>query len=420
MKIYKLLAFACVFLTAFGALGQSTRLSGHVVDSSGAVLPGSHIKVYQGDKVVKEAATSQSGDFEIVIDPGEYKIEISAPDFSTYTEVVRVAPGSGPLAITMSLAQLETSVEVTETRNQISVDPDSSLTTTVLDQDFIESLPDDEDELTAYLQQIAGSRGGTGGEGGFVIDGFSNGRVPPKDQIQEIRINNNPFSAEFSGPGWGRVEIITKPGTGEYRGNMNFMFRDESLNARNPFALTKPGYQQRNFNSNFSGPLIRNKLSLSMNLRNSENENSDTVRATLLLPNGLIQQLSNPVVMPNINRSVNARSQWAITANNTLNLNLEYERGDNKNAGVGGFNLLERASVRKSREFELQVRETAILSKTTVHEVRFEFGRDLSQQTPKTTGVAVNVLDSFFAGGGQNRSSNRDRNVEFGDLLMYS
>jgi hypothetical protein len=192
------------------------------------------------------------------------------------------------------------------------------------------------------------------------------------------------------------------------------------LNARNPFAVTKPGYQQRNFNSNFSGPLIRNKLSLNMNLRNSENENSDTIRATLLLPDGQIQQLGNPVVMPNVNRGLNARSQWAISTNNTLNFNVEYQRSDNKNQGVGGFNLAERASVRKSRNTEIQVRETAILTKSLVHETRFEYRTDHTSQAPKTAAVAVNVLDSFFAGGAQNRSSNNNRSTEFGDLLMYS
>jgi carboxypeptidase family protein len=417
----KVLFLVVLLIAAIGLFGQSARVTGHIVDSSGAVMPGAQIKVYQDDKVVKQGVSSPSGDFEIPVDPGEYKIEISAPDFGTYTEMVRVTPGMGPLAITMSLAQLETSVEVTETRNQISVDPDSSLNTTVLDKDFIDALPDDEDELTTYLQQIAGSRGGPGNNGGdFVIDGFSNGRVPPKDQIQEIRINNNPFSSEFSGVGFGRLEIITKAGTGDYHGNMNFMFRDESLNARNPFAATKPPYQQRNFNSNFSGPLIRNKLSLNMNLRNSDFENSDTIRATLLLPDGQIQQLGNPVVMPNINRNINARSQWAITNNNTLNFNVEYGRQDNKNQGVGGFNLAERASVRKTRNNEIQLRETAILTKSLVHETRFEFRTDRNSTTPITSAVAVNVQDSFFAGGGQNRTSNNNRSTEFGDLLMYS
>ena len=125
------------------AFGQGARLSGHIVDTSGAVMPGVQIKVYQGDRVAKAAASSQSGDFEIPIEPGEYKVEISAPDFSLFTEMVRVTPGMGPLAITMALAQLQTDIEVTETRDQISVDPDSSLNTTVLDKDFIDALPDD-------------------------------------------------------------------------------------------------------------------------------------------------------------------------------------------------------------------------------------------------------------------------------------
>ena len=89
----------------------------------------------------------------------------------------------------------------------------------------------------------------------FVIDGFTEGRIPPKDQIQEVRINNNPFSAEFSGVGYGRTEIVTKAGTGDLHGNANFLFRDAALNARNPFALTRPPYQQRNFNATFSGPV---------------------------------------------------------------------------------------------------------------------------------------------------------------------
>src|SRR5207245_11292783 len=130
-------------------------------------------------------------------------------------EMVKDTPEIRPTTTTMSLAQISQNVKVTETRNEISIDPDSSLQTTVLGKDFIEALPDDEDELTQYLSEIAGSRGGAGGNATFVIDGFTGGRVPPNDQIQEIRISNNPFSSEFSGIGYGRTEIINKAQTGE-------------------------------------------------------------------------------------------------------------------------------------------------------------------------------------------------------------
>src|SRR5438093_3370156 len=258
--------------------GQSAKIKGLLLDSTGSVMPGVQIKLYQNDKVVKEGTSSGTGEFEIAAEPGDYKLELATPDFDTYTEMVKVTPDMGPLSITMALAQIVQDVEVTETRNEISIDPDSSLQATVLGKDFIDALPDNEDELTQYLQEIAGSRGGAGGNATFVIDGFTGGRVPPKDQIQEIRISNNPFSSEFSGIGYGRVEIITKAGTGEHHGNFNFFFKDESLNARNPFAATKPPYQQRNFNSNFNGPIIRNKVSLNLNARNNDFENSDTIR----------------------------------------------------------------------------------------------------------------------------------------------
>src|SRR5205814_6316472 len=132
---------------------------------------------------VQQGLSTDMGDFEIAVDPGDYKLEVTAPDFNTYSEMVKVTPDMGALAVTMQLATIAQNVEVTETRNEISIDSDSSLQTTVLKQDFIDALPDDEDELTAYLAQIAGSRGGAGSGATFVIDGFTGGRVPPKDQI---------------------------------------------------------------------------------------------------------------------------------------------------------------------------------------------------------------------------------------------
>ena len=390
-------------------------------------MPGVQVKLYQGDRVVKQGISSNTGDFDLAVNPGEYKLEIAAPDFNTYTEMVKVTPELGPLAVTMELKTITQNVEVTETRNEINIESDSSLSTTVLGRDFIDALPDDEDELAAYLSQIAGTRGGAGGNNSFIIDGFTGGRIPPKDQIQEIRISNSPFSTEFSGIGYGRTEIITRAGTGEFHGNMNFQFRDESLNARNPFNVTtngtqakRPPYQARNFNTNFSGPIIRNKLSLNLQARHNDNENSNIIRATTVGPNGELVQHYDPMVTPNSNRGMNGRTQFAVNKNNTLYTNFNYQKQESRNQGLGDFTLLSRASNRNSHGAELQVRETSILNTKMVHEVRFQYSHDTNQQTPQTTGVAINVLDTFNGGGGQNRSSSNNRDFEFGNLLMYS
>jgi hypothetical protein len=430
MRMRNLLSLLLTLLIASATFAQSAKVRGRVMDSSGSVMPAVQVKVYQGETLVREGVTSDTGDFDLPVNPGEYKLEVVAPDFDTHTEMVRVTPEMGPLAVTMQLAIIAQNVEVTETRNEVSIDSDSSLSTTVLGRDFIEALPDDEEELAAYLQQIAGTRGGVGGGGSFVIDGFTGGRIPPKDQIQEIRISNSPFSSEFSGIGYGRTEIITRAGTGDFRGQMNFNFRDESLNARNAFNVTRDGapakrppYQARNFQTNVGGPIIRNKLSMNLQARHNTNQNSDIIRATTVNPDGTLVQHYDPFVSPNQNRGMNARTQYAINATNTLYTNFNYQRQENRNQGLGGngsFTLLERASDRVGRNWEVQVRESSILNSKMVHEARFQFGQDSGTTTPRSTGVAINVLDTFNGGGGTNKSSNKNRDSEFGNLLMYS
>ncbi len=335
-------ALLLTVLAATTLFGQSGRIKGRVMDSTGSVMPGVQIKLYQDDRLVKEGTSTGTGEFEFSANSGDYKLEIAAPDFDTYTEMVKVTPDMGPLSITMSLAQIAQNVEVTETRNEISIDPDSSLQATVLGKEFIDTLPDNEDELTQYLQEIAGSRGGAGGNATFVIDGFTGGRVPPKDQIQEIRISNNPFSSEFSGIGYGRTEIITKAGTGDYHGLLNLEFRNQALNARDPFLTTrdgspavKPPSETHNYQTNFSGPIIRNKLSLNLNARHFLNENTNTIRAIIPGSDGTSQNFSAPIVTPNKNKNLNARSQYAINKNNTLYVNYQNQHQQRLNQLFG-------------------------------------------------------------------------------------
>jgi hypothetical protein len=94
-----------------------------------------------------------------------------------------------------------------------------------------------------------------GGNAQVKVDGFSNGQIPPKEAIREVRINNNPFSAENEFPGWTGIEIYTQPGADKWHGAFAFDFNDESLNSRNPFTSTCAPYQQRGYSVNLSGPI---------------------------------------------------------------------------------------------------------------------------------------------------------------------
>src|SRR5207247_2719358 len=133
-----ILALLLTLLAVTTIFGQSAKIKGRVLDSTGSVMPGVQIKLYQNDKVVKEGTSSGTGEFETAAEPGDYKLELASPDFDTYTEMVKVTPDMGPLSITMSIAQIVQDVEVTETRNEMSIDPDSSLQTTIHGKDFLE------------------------------------------------------------------------------------------------------------------------------------------------------------------------------------------------------------------------------------------------------------------------------------------
>ena len=92
--------------------------------------------------------------------------------------------------------------------------------------------------------------------GQIFIDGFTGGSLPSKDAIREIRINQNPFAAENDQPS-ARIDILTRPGTDKFRGGASLNFNDESLNSRNPFAVSsskRTPFQIRQYDMNLSGP----------------------------------------------------------------------------------------------------------------------------------------------------------------------
>ena len=95
----------------------------------------------------------------------------------------------------------------------VNTDPENNVGAIVLKGTDLESLPDDPDDLVAALQALAGPAAGPNG-GQIYIDGFSGGRMPPLSSIREVRINANPFSAEYDRPGIGPNRNSDQAGNG--------------------------------------------------------------------------------------------------------------------------------------------------------------------------------------------------------------
>ena len=119
----------------------------------------------------------------------------------------------------MQIEVQQQQVQVEAESNTVSTSPDSNANAVVIKGSDLNALSDDPDELQNELEALAGPSAGPNG-GQIYIDGFTGGQLPPKSSIREIRVNQNPFSAEYDRLGYGRIEIFTKPGTGALHGNV--------------------------------------------------------------------------------------------------------------------------------------------------------------------------------------------------------
>ncbi|MFN0280197.1 MAG: carboxypeptidase regulatory-like domain-containing protein [Pyrinomonadaceae bacterium] len=410
-------------ISAVAAFSQSTgSVAGQVTDSLGAVIPGTTVTAVSADGNEKQSTTNSRGDYLINgLVSGKYTIKAIAPKFGLYenTEVSIVGGQRSELVIVLTVAGVEESVDVGN-ENTVSTDADNNANATVIKGKDLDALPDDPDELQAALQALAGAAAGPNG-GQIYIDGFTGGQLPPKDSIREIRINQNPFSAEFDRLGFGRVEILTKPGTDKFRGSVFGNFNDESLNSRNPFAQNRAPTQLRQYGGNISGPIKKGKSSYFIDINNRTNDNNAIINARILDPSFNIVSFQRDVRQPTKRFTIAPRFDLAINDKNTLVARYSFTGTSSDNQGIGDTSLLSRAFRTRAREHEIRLTETMIINPKTINETRFEFSQANRDQLGDNTIPTINVASAFIGGGSQIGSSfNRSRIWELNNFTITS
>src|SRR5436305_608619 len=360
--------------TATVSAQQNTGgLKGHVSDEFGSVIVGATVTATDANGKTKSATTNGEGTFSLTgLAPGKYTVRASAPTFGTFENTeVDVTTRAGQLDVTLKVTIDQQKVTVSADAAGVNTDPENNVSALVLRGTDLESLPEDPDDLAAALQALAGPAAGPNG-GQIYIDGFTGGRLPPLASIREIRINNNPWSSEFDRPGFGRIEILTKPGSDRFRGQANFSFNNQSFNSRNPFAATRAPYMSRNFGGNLSGPISKKKASFFFDFDKRDINDEAIVNATILDPNLNIVSFSESVLQPSRRFDFSPRLDYQINSSNTLVVRYEYEHSRNI-AGAGGFSLGSRKYTAFSTQQTFRLTETSILNKRTVNETRFQF-----------------------------------------------
>ncbi len=402
-----------ITLGGFSVLAQQNTsiLRGQVLDSAGSVVVGATVTAVDASGVGKTAQTNGEGVYVIGnIPPGKYLLRASAEGFEMF-ENPEVDVLTKPTSLDITLAiMLKESVTVGETNTHVNVDPDNGASTTTLTGSDLNILSDDPDQLAADLQMIAGGTDGPNGTSLFV-DGFSHARLPSKSSILEVSVNSNPFSAEHDDFGFGRIEIITKPGADKPHGQAFINFNDESLNARNPFGDRRAPSQTRQYSGSVSGPLVAKKASYFLDFeRRDINENAFVV-ANVLDPSLSEQRFNQVLLTPQRRTTFSGRFDYQLNARNTLVGHYTYYLLGLRNLGVGGFSLPERAYDANEEEHAIELSETSVVNPSIINLVRFQYQHNRRILNSGSSLPTVNVQGAFIGGGAQvaNASNVSDR-----------
>jgi hypothetical protein len=398
---------AAGFLSAV-LLAQPSEVSlrGQVTDPSGAVVPAVTVTVIGADGATHEAQTNEEGRYIFRDLPlGTYTLRIQVKGFADFEKPDVVIARGQPQVVDVPLVVFleKQKITVKGESAEVSVSPTSTVGAIVLKGDDLKALSDNPDDLQDELQALAGPAAGPNG-GQIYIDGFSEGRLPPKESIREIRVNQSPFAAEYDRLGFGRIEIFTKPGTDKFHGQTFLEFGDAVFNSRNPFAPTKPPYQSRQFGGNLGGPLSK-KASFFLDAERRDVGEVSAVNAMTLDSAFNETPFSQAVLNPTWRTTVSPRVDYQLTPKHTLTARYTFSNQGSDNNGVGQFSLASQAYDSRRREHGIQATETAVLGTHAVNETRFQYVRQRFAETGDNSAPTLTVLAAFTDGGISNGPS---------------
>jgi Carboxypeptidase regulatory-like domain len=411
---------------AAGVQAGMTRVHGEVTDPDGALIPGATVTLTPSSGRAVTVKSGSDGSYSAAVMPGTYTVLVTMPGFASFTApgVAIAATGGMTLNAKLQIGVQSQVVTVQANSVQLSTDPDSNASAVVLQGKDLDALSDDPDELSDELTALAGPSAGPNG-GQIYVDGFTGGQLPPKSSIREIRVNQNPFSAEYDQLGYGRVEVFTKPGTDKMHGNFQVNGNASQFNSSNPLATGfQPPYHTLFMFGNLTGPLSKaasfNIGGTYRQIQTDEFTNTSILAATpgstTLCAPGDASCVETPyqvsTYFPQTRADINPRVDLSLGQKNVLTTRYHYVNNSATNDGINNDSLPSSGYNTSTLSNILQMSDTETWNSNVISETRFEYEREHLSQTPLSTAPAVGV-SGLFTGGGFNEQSLSDHQDHF-------
>ncbi|MBI2683257.1 MAG: TonB-dependent receptor [Acidobacteriales bacterium] len=413
-----MLVLLCVAGTGAGQTAGVT-VTGVVLDSSNATVPEARVTLQRNGAVQYSATSDVTGAFRVdSVAPGVYIAEAEHDGFKPTIARLRVGSRSpAPLVLVLVLADVKQELSVRGDATQVSTSTSENLDSVALDRQMLDNLPVFDQDYIGTMSRFldAGSVATSGVT--LIVDGLEGTRASVSaSAIQEVRLNQDPYSAEYPRPGRGRIEIITKPASAQFHGTFNFLFRDSFLNARDPFALTRPAEQRRIFEGNVTGPLGSGKKTSFLISVNREEEDQQAV-IFALGPSGNIQET---LPAPQRNTEISGSVTRQIGQNQLISIRGLYTRQTIDNQGVGGFNLPEVATNFEDREDIIYFNHRGPISGKLFNQFRFLVARQHTPTNSVNPGPKIVVLDAFTGGGAQANRLQTENHIAFNEIVSWT
>ena len=422
---------AVLALSAPAQQAREARVTVTVVDQTGAVIPNAKVTIAPAadpkappagagaaptaPPAAEPATTNEKGIATITgLTPGRFTITAEFPGFEPRVlRDVQLRAGDNRQAAILAIQGLQDAVTVSRDAREAASDRRSTFGS-AMTREQIEALSDDPDEMAQQLKDIAGS------DAILRVDSFEGSRLPPKAAIKAIHITRDAFAAENHFAGGLFIDIITQPGMGPLRTNMNMRLRDGSMSGRPPaeYAAQRAKGPERyqNYNAGIGGSLIKQKASFSINF--SGGRNYDTPYFYYFRPDGSVVNQMAPR-RPRDTMFVFGMFDYAITRDQTLRVHFSRDRFTSKNIGVGGFNELQRAYSTDDSYNNIRIQEAGPLGRRFFINTRASINWGGSSSQSAFEGPTLHVIDAFTSGGGQRRGRVRSKSLNLLSDLDY-
>jgi hypothetical protein len=417
---------------------SAPALQGVVADPTGAIVPGAQVDLVDTSGAVTCTGHSgQDGSFQLTAPhTGSYTLVVSEPGFETVHNPVVIAPSAvsaaasstahtfaAPLRIVLPIAAVATNVRVTADSSEDLTAPDDNHDSSVMTSDDLKALPifdnDYATAMSAFLDDSATATGGTG----LIVDGVEANRATiSPSAVQEVRINQDPYSAQYYWPGRGQMEIVSKSAADHYHGQFNFYFRDSALNAQNALAPSKPFEQRRIYEGHVTGPIPHFAKSSFLGTFNRAEEDLDAVVNATILPTP-----ANPtgtfaanVPAPTRDTEFSLRAAHQYGEKHSAYAQYSYEDWTGQNQAVGGQTLSTAGFNNEYREDDATVHVDSTLSAVLLNQLSLVGEHDFSRNVNASEAPRVSVTGYFTGGSAQNDSFQTEYNFRLYDMATWT